>query len=167
MPKPLVRTLGIDPGLGCTGFAILDKKGELELSETMRSSPKDGSETARGTAIAQKARELAQEHGCDVVAVEWQHLAGIRGNQILKLTALRGAICALCMDAGARVIEVQPTEAKKRLTGRGDADKEYMQKWVLQRHSVEVSQDAADAVGIAHHGQEVVRLEGLQPALLG
>ena len=160
------HTMGIDPGLSCTGFAILDDKSRLIFWTTMRSTTKDGDETQRGTVIAQTARSLAKQYEVSVVGLEWQHVSGIKGNQILKLAALRGAIAALLTDAGCRVLEVRPKEAKKRLTGDGNADKKYMQEWVKQRHRCSVPQDAADAVGVAHHAQEIARLETTQPALI-
>lgn len=165
MPKRK-RTLGIDPGNTCTGFAVLDEKGNLIHYCTTRTSPEDGSETERQAVIASRARSLAKSYGCEIAGVEWQHAHGQRGNSILKLCGLRGAIAVTLTLAGVEVIEVQPAEAKKRLTGTGRADKKRMQAWVEGRHGVQVAQDVADAVGIAEHAQETERLAGLQPELL-
>lgn len=159
-------TLGIDPGLGCTGFAVLDPKGRLAHYCTYRSSTSDGTETQRGAAIAARARSLADLHGCTVAGLEWQHSVPGRGNSMLKLAGLRGAIATTLTLAGVEVHEVQPSEAKKRLTGVGNADKKQMQVAVLQRYGAEVAQDVADAVGMAEHAQRTARLRDLQPELI-
>lgn len=167
MARGRKRTLGIDPGNGCTGFAVLDERGKLAHHCTIRTSPQDGDETERQATIASRALSLAESYNMEIIGLEWQHFGGMgMGDSILKLAGLRGGIAVTLALAGFRIVQVQPKEAKKRLTGTGSADKKRMQAWVAQRHNVEVAQDVADAVGIAEHAQETVRLEGLQPELI-
>ena len=67
----------------------------------------------------------------------------------LTLSKQFGAIFAALSDLGVYSVKIQPTQAKKALTGSGRADKETMVQFAQQMGMGGDNDNVADAIGIA------------------
>jgi len=149
-----MRILGIDPGISCTGYAVLetDLNGKMSLIElgVIRTLPSSG--------IAERLKAIF-DGVCEVIAsLEPDHFAiesvfvGKNIQSALKLGHARGAAIVAAAQAGLSVAEFSPREVKQNITGNGNADKEqvqFMVKSILRLTQVPKPNDASDAVAIA------------------
>lgn len=149
-----MRILGIDPGISCTGYAVLetDLNGRMSLVElgVIRTLPSSG--------MAERLKTIF-DGVCEVIAsLEPDHFAiesvfvGKNIQSALKLGHARGAAIVAAAQAGLSVAEFSPREVKQNITGNGNADKEqvqFMVKTILKLTQVPKPNDAADAVAIA------------------
>jgi crossover junction endodeoxyribonuclease RuvC len=149
-----MRVLGIDPGISCTGYAVLDQdvKGALSLVElgVVR--------TATAEPISQRLKTIFEGVEEVIASLEPEHLAietvfvGRNVQSALKLGQARGAAIVAAARAGLDVQEFSPREVKQNITGNGNATKEQVQFMVtsiLKLTKVPKPNDAADAVAIA------------------
>jgi len=149
-----MRILGIDPGISCTGYAVLetDLNGKMSLIElgVIRTLPSSG--------MAERLKAIF-DGVCEVIAsLEPDHFAiesvfvGKNIQSALKLGHARGAAIVAAAQAGLSVAEFSPREVKQNITGNGNADKEqvqFMVKSILRLTQVPKPNDASDAVAIA------------------
>jgi len=149
-----MRILGIDPGISCTGYAVLesDTFGKVSLVElgVIRTLP--------SSEMAERLKAIF-DGVCEVIAsLEPDHFAiesvfvGKNIQSALKLGHARGAAIVAAAQAGLSVAEFSPREVKQNITGNGNADKEQVQFMVtsiLKLTQVPKPNDAADAVAIA------------------
>jgi len=145
--------LGIDPGISCTGYGVLEKKnGRIYLIEfgVVKTTAKDP--------MAKRLQTL-YDGICEVIASLHPHEFAIEtvfvGKNIqsaLKLGHARGVAILAAGTAGLNVSEYAPREIKQSITGTGSASKEqvqYMVKSILNLKQIPKPNDAADAVAIA------------------
>lgn len=149
-----MRILGIDPGISCTGYAVLetDLNGKMSLIElgVIRTLP--------SSSMAERLKAIF-DGVCEVIAsLEPDHFAiesvfvGKNIQSALKLGHARGAAIVAAAQAGLSVAEFSPREVKQNITGNGNADKEqvqFMVKSILRLTQVPKPNDASDAVAIA------------------
>ena len=148
-----MRVLGIDPGIGCTGYAVLElKNNKFNLIElgVIRTSPKD-TMPVRLKTIYEGVSEVIASLEPNEMAIETVFV-GKNVQSALKLGHARGAAIIAGAIAGLDVQEFSPREVKKNIVGTGNATKEqvqFMVKSILKLEKVPKPNDAADAVAIA------------------
>lgn len=71
--------------------------------------------------------------------------------------AYAGLLQLLCGDAGRKLYEVAPSQAKKAATGHGAASKENMIAYMSKFAGLPVTEDSADALGVALAVRDLVR----------
>ena len=148
-----MRVLGIDPGIGCTGYAVLElKNNKFHLIElgVIRTSPKD-TMPVRLKTIYEGVSEVIASLEPNEMAIETVFV-GKNVQSALKLGHARGAAIIAGAIAGLDVQEYSPKEVKKNIAGTGNATKEqvqFMVKSILRLEKVPKPNDAADAVAIA------------------
>jgi crossover junction endodeoxyribonuclease RuvC len=154
----MARILGIDPGLGATGWGLIEAEhNRLKF-------------LACGTIHTDAAAPLPHrlnalhEGLARALALHKPHVAAIEETFVnrnplssLKLGHARGALMLTVSLAGVPITEYAATLVKKSIVGRGRAEKEqigYMVKLLLPGSSPD-SADAADALAVAichaHH----------------
>ena len=146
--------LGIDPGLACTGYALLERtergpvlhEGGVIRSTTRRSLAERVHEIGSGM------RELIEEFGPQVMAIEQIFSLGRNPKSALLMAHARGAILWTAAERDIPVVHFMPTQVKRLLTGSGRASKEQIQHAV--RNELHLSQvlkpnDIADAAAVA------------------
>ena len=147
-----IRILGIDPGLGVTGYGIVEKSGSTLVyiaSGRIRSdvaSPLAG----RLAAILAGLGEVIESYHPAEVAVE-KVFVNVNPQSTLLLGQARGAaICAAVM-ARLPVSEYTALQVKQSVVGQGHARKEQVQEMVkrLLQLSAAPGADAADALACA------------------
>ncbi|HAQ62568.1 TPA: crossover junction endodeoxyribonuclease RuvC [Candidatus Delongbacteria bacterium] len=149
-----MRILGIDPGISCTGYAVLesDSVGKISLIElgVIRTLP-SSSMPERLKTIFDGVNEVIASLEPDYFAIE-SVFVGKNIQSALKLGHARGAAIVAAAKSGLDVSEFSPREVKQNITGNGNADKEQVQFMVtsiLKLTQVPKPNDAADAVAIA------------------
>jgi crossover junction endodeoxyribonuclease RuvC len=158
--------LGIDPGIGTTGYGVVGENAHGEVALVAYGAI----ETQPGAPMPERLQRLYNEvtavlhqHQPESVAVE-QLFFGRNVTTAIMVGQARGVALLAAAQAGLQVYEYKPAEVKQALTGYGSADKRQRQEMVkllLQLDHVPRPDDAADAVAIAvcHlHSQRLRRL---------
>ncbi|MCS6854825.1 MAG: crossover junction endodeoxyribonuclease RuvC [Elioraea sp.] len=157
--------LGLDPGLGVTGWGVIDASGSHlrhvadGVVETDAALDLPGRLAALHAALA----EILARYRPDAAAVE-ETFVNRNPRSTLKLGQARGVVLLAPALAGVPVAEYQATEVKRAVTGRGHAAKEQVQAMVrhLLPGAAPGRPDAADALAVAichaHTRATLVRL---------
>jgi crossover junction endodeoxyribonuclease RuvC len=157
-----MRILGIDPGLQCTGFGVIDTEGaalHYVASGTIQTSPKDGALLPERLkilfdGISEVVKRYQPEASvCEIVFVN------VNPQATLLLGQARGCCLTALVANGLPVAEYTALQLKKAVVGYGRADKAHMQEMVkrlLQLPGLP-GKDAADALGLAITHAQVSR----------
>lgn len=159
-----MRVIGIDPGLGTTGWGV------IEVTGARITHVANGMCRGSGTALADRLLALHREltailsaHGPTEAAVE-ATFVNRDGAGTLKLGQARGIAMLVPAQAGLSVGEYAPNAVKKALVGVGHADKAQVAHMIgVYLPGVRLAgPDAADALAVAichaHHLQSAGRL---------
>ena len=147
-----IRILGIDPGLGITGYGVVEKAGSTLVyvaSGRIRSAT-DGPLALRLATILDGLAEVIESYQPVEVAVE-KVFVNVNPQSTLLLGQARGAaICAAVM-AKLPISEYTALQVKQSVVGQGHARKEQVQEMVkrLLRLSAAPGTDASDALACA------------------
>ena len=160
-----MRILGIDPGLRCLGWGLIEVRGSRighVANGLCRSSGTDLA--ARLLSLHAQLTEVVASLAPDTAAIE-QTFVNKDGAGTLKLGQARGVAILVPAQAGLSVGEYAPNTVKKTVVGVGHADKRQVDHMVrLQLPGIEIAgPDAADALAIAlchaHHARSAGRLQ--------
>ncbi len=149
-----MRILGIDPGLGTCGYAILERCGSQEKiveAGAIRSNEKLPLEK-RLNQIAADIEAILNKFRPDVVAIEQLYSHYAHPRTAILMGHARGVILQKCAQADIEVKSFSATRIKKSVTGNGRASKEQVQKTVrvlLSLKEVPHPADVADAMAAA------------------
>jgi crossover junction endodeoxyribonuclease RuvC len=148
-----MRILGIDPGLTCTGFGVIDTEGaalHYVASGTIRTSPGDGVLLPHRLKILfDSIGEVVQRYQPEVAVCEIVFV-NVNPQATLMLGQARGCCLTALVANGMEVREYTALQLKKAVTGHGKAAKEQVQEMVkrlLQLPGLP-GKDAADALGL-------------------
>lgn len=163
-PAPLGPrvVLGVDPGLQCTGFAILSGEpdhGRLRLHDAGVIRLASGDTLAQRLRVLQfELRQLIAEYAPSAMACEKLYAHYKHPRTAILMGHARGVILAAAGDAEMDVFGVAATHVKKLLTGSGRASKAQVQRAVaalLQLPAPPEPHDVADAIAIGLAGLRV------------
>lgn len=149
-----MRILGIDPGLQCTGFGLVDVDGQqvhYVASGTVRTAEAPrGDLPARLKIIFDGVCEVVQRWSPDQAAVEIVFV-NVNPQSTLLLGQARGAALAALVSRSLPVSEYTALQMKKAIVGHGLASKTQIQEMVtrLLKLPGTPGKDAADALGLA------------------
>ncbi len=127
-----MRILGIDPGLGITGYGLIEACGNnVKLMEAgvIRSNAKDKMEK-RLASIYKKVMALIKDTRPEVVVLEELYSHYKHPKTSILMAHARGAICLAVEHQDTQLINYPTTKIKKAITGRGRASKEQIQRTV-------------------------------------
>jgi crossover junction endodeoxyribonuclease RuvC len=150
--------LGLDPGLGTTGWGLVRAEGN-RLSHIGNGQLKTRTADPlpqRLAALAEQLEELIGDFGPEAAAVE-EVFVNKNPQSTLKLAHARGVSLMIAARAGIVVGEYAPTLVKKAVVGTGGAEKAQVHAMVQRLlPGVEIAgPDAADALAVAithaHH----------------
>jgi len=146
--------LGIDPGLGTTGYGVLEcHSGKIEVLDAgiICSSVKDPL-PARLNELYSRLSEVIAEFSPIVMGLEevfshYRHPA-----TAIKMAHARGVLCLACERYDVKLVSLPATVVKKLITGNGRAGKEQVSGMV--RHLLGIQEpispdDVSDALAIA------------------
>lgn len=157
-----MRILGIDPGLQCTGFGVIDTEGpemHYVASGTIQTSPKDGALLpARLRILFDGINEVVARYQPEVSACEIVFV-NVNPQATLLLGQARGACLTALVSNNLLVAEYTALQLKKAVVGHGKADKAQVQDMVqrLLRLPGLPGKDAADALGLCITHAQVSR----------
>ena len=128
-----MRVIGIDPGIGITGFSIIDHS-RLETSliayGAIRPPKKQGLEK-RLFYLFNEMNKLNDKFEPDVLAIEDSFYSkNVKSAMILGQA--RGTILLSAARASIKVAEFAPRKVKQSVCGKGSASKEQVQFMVSQ-----------------------------------
>ena len=144
--------IGLDPGLGTTGWGIVAKSGN-RLSHIANGQVKTDPKASLAERLVTLDRELADvilAHQPDQGAVE-EVFVNANPQSTLKLGQARGVCLLALARAGMPVSEYATRLVKKAIVGTGGADKAQVQAMlkVLLPGVKLAGADAADALAVA------------------
>ncbi len=163
-----MRVLGVDPGLGRTGVAVVDgDPGGLRLVHSECLSTAAGIDDAdRLVQLSRMITAVVAEHQPAFAAVERLFFSTNRSTA-MRVSEARGVLLCALAGAGVPIAEYTPNEVKESVAGYGAARKPQVLRMTMQMLSVDRidgPDDVADACAIAvcHHHRAAmsVRLRG-------
>ena len=148
-----MRILGIDPGYGITGFAVVDgERGQSRLVTCGAITTPAGMDfSARLEIIYEDMRQLLEKAKPDAVAIE-ELFFGQNVSTGIGVAQSRGVILLAIRQAGLEVTAYKPSQVKQAVVGYGNATKHQvmeMTKRLLHLEKLPKPDDAADAIAIA------------------
>jgi crossover junction endodeoxyribonuclease RuvC len=161
-----VKILGLDPGLGTTGWGLIEAEGN-RLAHVANGQIKTDTSAPlprRLAALADQLEALIGNHQPASGAVE-EVFVNQNPQSTLKLGQARGVVLMCAARAGIDVGEYSPTLVKKAVVGTGGAEKAQVHAMVsrLLPGVKIVGPDAADALAVAithaHHLASARRID--------
>lgn len=148
-----MKVLGIDPGYGRCGVAVLEKtsgKEALLYSDCIETTAAEGF-GARLARVAGECERLMRMHAPDAVALEKLYF---QKNQktAMQVAEVRGALLHAAATCGIAVAEYTPGEVKSAAAGWGGADKRAVAKMLHALLRIEKAikhDDEYDAIAVA------------------
>jgi crossover junction endodeoxyribonuclease RuvC len=150
--------LGLDPGLGCTGWGVIRAEGN-RLSHIANGQVRTDARAPLPQRLAklhEALSEVVTEYRPGGAAVE-EVFVNDNPQSTLKLGQARGVVLLAAAQAGVEVGEYAPRLVKKALVGTGAADKNQVHAMVqrLLPGAQIAGADASDALAVAithaHH----------------
>ena len=150
--------LGLDPGLGTTGWGIIRAQGN-RLSHIANGQLKTSASEPlprRLSHLASQLEAILADHQPDATAVE-EVFVNKNPQSTLKLGQARGVILMIAARSGLEVGEYAARLVKKAVVGVGNAEKSQVHAMVqrLLPGATIAGPDAADALAVAithaHH----------------
>jgi crossover junction endodeoxyribonuclease RuvC len=146
--------LGIDPGLNCTGYAVIRRssRGPALIEAGVVRSTRGATLAARVHEIGAGVRELIAEHRPEALAIEQVFCHGQHPKTAVLMAHARGAILFAAGERGMTIVHYTPTQIKRLLTGSGRAGKEQVQQAIareLRLSGPPEPNDVADACAVA------------------
>jgi len=161
-----MRILGIDPGLGITGYACVDLPGpsaEPVLVEAgVLRFPRSRPMPDRLAQLFRDLTALVEELRPERMVVEqlFSHYRHVRTS--ILMGHARGVVLLAGELGGVELDELGATEVKKAITGNGHATKQQVQHAVMSQlglREVPEPPDVADAIAIALCAARRIALE--------
>ena len=148
-----MRVIGIDPGIGITGFSIIDHS-RMETSliayGAIRPPKKQGLEK-RLFYLFNEMNQLNDKFDPDILAIE-DSFYSKNVKSAMRLGQARGASMVAAASKNIPIYEYSARKVKQSITGNGNAHKtqvQFMVKAKLQMDHNPEPIDAADALAIA------------------
>ena len=119
-----MKILGLDPGLGTTGWGLIRAEGN-RLSHVANGQIKTDASTPlpqRLSKLAEQLESIIAEHQPDAAAVE-EVFVNANPQSTLKLGQARGVVIMIGARAGLEVGEYAARLVKKAVVGVGNAEK--------------------------------------------
>ena len=123
----MIRVIGVDPGLRCTGYGVIETDGyRHRYLGSDQICPGSGPIPQRLGMLFRQLSEALEVYAPDCAAVETSFVSANAGTA-LKLGQARGALISACVMRQVEVFEYAPRSMKQAITGRGGATKEQVQ----------------------------------------
>ena len=162
--------LGVDPGLGTTGWGLIQAEGNRlsHIANGQLTTKTSVELPQRLASLAEQLEQLIAEHRPDSAAVE-EVFVNQNPQSTLKLGQARGVVIMTAARTGIEVGEYAARLVKKAVVGVGNAEKAQVHAMVarLLPGVKIVGPDAADALAVAithaHHLATARSIPGRSP----
>jgi crossover junction endodeoxyribonuclease RuvC len=164
-----MRVIGLDPGLGTTGWGVIEAEGNhlRHVADGVVDTDIDAPLAQRLAALHEALAVLLTTWRPDAAAVE-ETFVNRNPLSTLKLGQARGVVLLAPALCGIPVAEYQATAVKRAVVGKGHAAKEQVQAMVrvLLPGASPGRPDAADALAVAIcHAHHAATARRIGPAL--
>jgi len=126
----MMRILGIDPGLGITGYGIIEsatfKIVEAGVIRTQAKTPIQD----RLKKIFNSISNIIEEYSPNILVLEKIYSHYKHPTTAILMGHARAAACLACGIHGIRLVNYPSTRIKKAITGNGHASKIQVQRMV-------------------------------------
>lgn len=148
-----MRILGIDPGIGITGYGLIETDGDNVELITCGSIQTDKNKTIpqRLFEISQDMKKLCEKLKPDTAGIE-QLFFFKNQKTIIPVAQARGVILSTLEEMNIEIGEYTPLAVKQVITGHGRATKEEVHSMVKRYVDIDKYtklDDTVDAVAIA------------------
>src|SRR3954464_13280823 len=147
-----MRVLGLDPGLGTTGWGLIEAEGNRlrHIANGQIKTDASAPLAQRLSVLAQQLEGLIAEHRPESAGVE-EVFVNANPQSTLKLGQARGVVLMVAARAGIEVGEYAARLVKKAVVGIGNAEKAQVHAMVSRLlPGVKIAgPDAADALAVA------------------
>jgi crossover junction endodeoxyribonuclease RuvC len=145
-----LRILGIDPGLGATGYGIIEDGEATEFGLITTDPRQTISERLRS--LGDGLDEVVRRNRPTQCALETLFFKSVGARSVIRSAEARGTIIYVLGRNRIPVTELTPATIKLALTGSGRASKHQMNYMVKRLLSLgeKVSEHAADALAAAY-----------------
>lgn len=147
-----MRILGIDPGLGTTGYGIIEDRNfkliEAGIIKTRPNTPIQD----RIKKIFDEISALIEEHSPGVLVLEKIYSHYKHPTTAILMGHARAVACLVCGKFDIKLVNYPSTRIKKVITGNGHASKQQVQRMVqslLKLKSPPEPVDISDALAMA------------------
>jgi crossover junction endodeoxyribonuclease RuvC len=149
-----MRIIGIDPGLGITGYGVIELKGSrIKLIEAgIIKTPHTLPIHVRLKNIYKELEKLLKEFKPNIMALEELYSHYAHPKTSILMAHARGVVCLASCIQGIEVRGFPAKRIKKAVTGNGNATKEQIEKMItgLLNLKNQINQpDVADALALA------------------
>ena len=164
------RQLGLDPGYGRLGYAVVEEKGSQWslLDVGVVETPARTDFTVRLLGLHQAVLQLCERWQPQECALETLYFSK-NVKTAMQVAEARGVLRLALAQAKIPVHEIAPNAVKLALAGSGSADKAQVGRMVMRLLDLKTlpkPDDAADAAAIALAGLRTAPLRKLQRAAL-
>ncbi len=148
-----MRILGIDPGIGITGYSIIeaDKNGYRLINSGSIQTDKSMPVSKRLVEIFDDITEICKRYEPDEAAIE-QLFFFKNQKTIIPVAEARGVILAALEKANIKTAEYTPLVVKQVLTGHGRAEKSevrlMVEKFIALNKNTKLD-DTVDSIAIS------------------
>lgn len=148
-----MRVLGVDPGTGRLGWAIVEKNHRQEslIACDCIETPTHTDLPQRLALIFKTLNSAIKKYRPDQAAVEDLFFARNQ-KTVISVAAARGVVLLACHLADLPIKNYTPLQIKSSLTGYGNADKkqvQYMVAQILKVKNLPKLDDTVDAIAVA------------------
>ncbi|HVT00708.1 MAG TPA: crossover junction endodeoxyribonuclease RuvC [Patescibacteria group bacterium] len=145
--------LGIDPGIGRTGWGVIEVKGSRNtaLAYDCFETPATRETAARLVDLRAEILRIIKKHKPEMVGIE-ELFFNTNAKTAMVVGQARGVVLEAIAENGIPIISMTPPEIKTAVAGYGKADKDQvgkMVKMLLGLPSVPKPDDTADALACA------------------
>lgn len=162
------RILGIDPGLGITGYGVIEiaPSQPIILCEAgiIRTADDDATDmAAKVLSVYNGVAEVIAQFEPEAMAVEQLYAHYDHPRTAILMGHARGVIFLAAAQRNIPVISYASTQVKKLITGNGRASKDQMQRTIQHELGLPTLPDPPDvadalAVALCHHYQSKLQL---------
>ena len=147
-----MRILGIDPGLGATGYGIIEDKAFKVIEAGVIRTKADAPIQERIKKIFDGISEVIEERGPKVLVLEKIYSHYKHPTTAILMGHARAMACLVCGKFNIKLVNYPSTRIKKAVTGNGHASKEQVQRMVqnfLKLKEPPEPVDVSDALAMA------------------
>jgi crossover junction endodeoxyribonuclease RuvC len=148
----MMRILGIDPGLGTTGYGIIeDRTFRLVEAGVIRTRAKTPIQD-RIKKIFDEISEIIKEHKPGVLVLEKIYSHYKHPTTAILMGHARAMACLVCGKFSVKLVSYPSTRIKKAVTGNGHASKTQVQRMIqniLKLRKAPEPPDVSDALAMA------------------
>ena len=160
-----MRILGVDPGLGATGYGIIDVLGkpiqQIKLLEAGTIEPQPREQLSEKlNKIYSNLHDILEQFKPEVMILEKLYAHYKHPTTACIMGHARGVIVLLCAQKKIAVVEESVKRIRKALVGNGNANKQQTREVVAHILKIDPQKlplDASDALALALGYAHVVR----------